>query len=82
MHGPMLDPKLVELVAEVLDMPPGQLGPDDGIARTDGWNSLAQLNIVVAVEEVFDIRLPSSRLPQLTSMAAIQAELVRQGAVS
>ncbi|MCO6437480.1 MAG: acyl carrier protein [Phycisphaerae bacterium] len=74
-----LDARLLELAGEVLEIDPQELGPDDGIGRTAGWTSLAHLNLIVAIEETFDIRLPTSRLPELTTLGKLQGELGRQG---
>ena len=75
-----LEARLVNLAAEVLDVDPVKLGPDDGVGKTPGWTSLAHLNLIVAIEETFDLRLPTSRLPQLTTLGKLQEELLRHAA--
>lgn len=75
-----LDARLLELAAEVLDIDAARLGPEDGVGKTPGWTSLAHLNLIVAIEETFDLRLPTSRLPQLTTLGRLQEELLKQAA--
>ncbi len=64
----MLD-KIISLISEVLGVDTSVLNPESGFGNTSGWDSLAQLNIVSAVEDEFDLTLD---LDDILSMNTIQ----------
>lgn len=52
--------RLKKLIAEALSLNEDDLGPNPARYRTPGWDSLVSVEILVAVEEEFDVRLPDS----------------------
>lgn len=47
--------RLVELVAELLELPAAEIGPDTGPATTGEWVSLRHLKIIAAVEDTYGV---------------------------
>jgi acyl carrier protein len=47
--------RLVQLVADVLEIPAAELTPDTGPATTGEWVSLKHLRIVAAVEDAYGV---------------------------
>lgn len=52
------------------------LGDEDTPATVEGWDSLAQIRLVHALEGRFDVRLPDSALLEEQSVGSLKA-LVR-----
>ncbi len=75
-----IDPLLLEAVAGVLAMPTDALGPRSGSDTLAGWDSLSHLNIVLAVEEAFGVRIATSTIPGLTDLRKLQDALDELGA--
>jgi acyl carrier protein len=76
----MIEQKLVEVIAETLQVDAGRIGEDSGIENPPEWDSLAQLNLILAVEEVFGVRFSTAAVPQLNSVAALRKDLHEKGA--
>jgi len=71
--------KLTELVSELFDIDPSvvsdELTPED----VDQWDSLNHLRLVTAVEQEFEIKLSTSDIESITSLAVLRA-LIEQHA--
>jgi acyl carrier protein len=70
-----LENQLLQTIAEILDVPSSRLELSSGANTMAKWDSLAQLNIVLGVEEAFGVRFAPERLLELTSIEAILMEL-------
>jgi acyl carrier protein len=72
-----LNDKLVEIVAELLDLEPAlvkeELTPED----VELWDSLNHLRLMTAVEEEFKIKLSMQEIESIRSLGALDA-LVEQ----
>jgi MbtH protein len=71
---------LVRLIAEVLEVDPGELGDDAGPGRAAGWTSLKHIQLVTSLEHTFGIKLSATEIRGLTSVAAIRETLRAKGA--
>lgn len=70
-----LEDQLLQTIADILDIPSSRLELSSGANTMDEWDSLAHLNIVLGVEEAFDVRFAPERISELTSIEAILMEL-------
>jgi acyl carrier protein len=70
---------LEELIAAVLDVDATLVGPTTGREDVEGWDSLAQLGIVSAVEETYSVQFSSNEMKELASLPAIRAALTSKG---
>jgi acyl carrier protein len=72
-----LNDKLVEIVAELLDLEPAlvkeELTPED----VEFWDSLNHLRLMTAVEEEFKIKLSMQEIESIRTLGALDA-LVEQ----
>lgn len=62
-----------ELIADTFGVPLESLTAGTVRDDVDGWDSVGQLNLMLAVEDAFDVRLAVEDMQRLTSVAAIVA---------
>lgn len=67
--------KVIALVAAELDVPPGKINAASSIDTIPEWDSMAHLNICLAIQDRFGIKLDMDTIGELTSVAAL-AKLV------
>jgi acyl carrier protein len=67
--------KIIALVATELDVPPGRINAKSSIDTIPEWDSMAHLNICLAIQDRFGIKLDLEAIGELTSVAAL-AKLV------
>ena len=51
-----MEDKLKKLLAVMLGVDEGQIDENASVETINGWDSLKQMNIIVAIEEEFDIQ--------------------------
>ena len=71
--------QLESIVALVLDVAPESLDDASGRATVDGWDSLAHLNVIAAIEETFDMLFSSAEMRELTTIGRLRAALAARG---
>jgi acyl carrier protein len=59
------------LVTDALGIGEGELDPDRQLTDLEGWDSLRQLNVMMAVEETFGVTMEPEDLQRMTSLADI-----------
>lgn len=70
--------RVVGVLAGVLELPADALPPDASAETVPGWDSLRQIELVLALEAEFDVRVPSDAVGALTSLEAIESFLAAQ----
>jgi len=65
----------VELLAEALHAEPEDVPADAALANTEGWDSLAHMRLIVALEERLGRVLDSEEVVRLTTLADVAALL-------
>ena len=73
-----LDARLVAVVAAVLDLDPASVGEHTSTDTVEAWDSLAHMNLILAVEEEFAIVLPDEDAADLTSFALLALVVAEQ----
>jgi acyl carrier protein len=68
--------KIIALVAAELNVPPGKINATSSIDTIPEWDSMAHLNICLAIQDSFGIKLDMEAIGELTSVAAL-AKLVK-----
>jgi acyl carrier protein len=63
--------RVIELITEVLDVPEGTVTETSGRDSVAGWDSSAELNLGLALEEAFEIQLQPEELMGLQSVEQI-----------
>jgi acyl carrier protein len=71
--------ELLDLIATVLMVPRANLDETSGSRNVAGWDSTAQLNLGLALEENYKIELTPDELISLHSVAEIRAILADHG---
>ena len=75
----MLDQVLLKKVmASVLEVDAGSLGVDYSMDNVPGWDSLRQMNLILALEESFGVSIPDEDAANATSYQLIALVLGEQ----
>jgi acyl carrier protein len=67
------------LVADVLQMPAAAITADVAMKDLDAWDSLKHMELVVAVEQNFQIQLTFDEILMMQSVGAIENVLRQRG---
>ena len=70
---------LVEVVAQVLDIDPGQLNARSRPNNTEGWDSLRHIEVMLAIETAFEVRLTMMELTSLRDLGDVGEALRKKG---
>ena len=72
---------LRDILADILEIAPEQVTSDLTIGMVDSWDSFRHLQAILAIEGEYGIQFDMQRIPELTSVYLLQAELEKKGAV-
>ena len=72
--------QVVQLIADVLNIPADQVTPDRSPQNVEGWDSVQHLNLVLALEQSLGIQLAPEEIEQMQSVSGI-LNIVRQKSV-
>lgn len=68
--------RIKEIIAGVIKVEGSQLGPEAALGITDGWDSLAQLEIITRLEQESGIRLSAEDSIYAESLADLASLFV------
>jgi acyl carrier protein len=71
--------QLKDVIAHTLKVPPASIGPDTGADNLPAWDSLGHVNLMMSIEQTFDLQLDVDDFPRLNSVPAILAHLKARG---
>jgi acyl carrier protein len=71
--------KLRSVIADVFGVSPDEITAGAGVNRLEGWDSFGHLQAILALESEFGVQFDPQRIPELTTVAKIQAELEGKG---
>jgi acyl carrier protein len=74
-----LERRLKTTVAAVLDLDPAALGDDASPETIPNWDSIKQMDIILAVEDEFNVRFKDEVFTEISSYALIREELASMG---
>jgi acyl carrier protein len=60
-----------EIVADITNRPLADINENSGAATTDGWDSVAQINIIASIEMEFGLTFSADELQSLNSIQKI-----------
>jgi acyl carrier protein len=66
-----MENRLKQILARLLGIPEGSITAASSPASIPKWDSLAHMNLVVSIEEEFQIQLSDDEIPRMTSVGAI-----------
>lgn len=68
----MSEKKLKSVMSAILRVPVTQINEDTSKDTIQGWDSLNHMNLILALEEEFEITIPDEDVANLTSYALIK----------
>ena len=63
--------QVIAVVADTLNVSPSTLSQQSTAENTNGWDSLAHVNLMIALEQTFDISLDVEDFAKLNSIQSI-----------
>jgi acyl carrier protein len=67
----MIEDKVKQLLAMVLDVPETELSNNSSMESVESWDSLSQMNFVICLEEEFEIVIPDSEITNMVSLQLV-----------
>ena len=80
MSSQQVPSSLRDILADIFEISPDEVTPELSIGTIDSWDSFRHLQAVLAVEGEYGVQFDPQRIPELTSVAMLQAELEKKGA--
>ena len=74
-----MDQKLTDLMSEVLQIPVSTITDDLSMKDLDVWDSLKHMEVIVSLEEKFDIQLTFDEIVTMQSVREIRRVLGEKG---
>jgi acyl carrier protein len=81
MSSPQVPSSLRDLLADIFEIEPEEVTPELGVGTIDSWDSFRHLQAILAVEGEYGVQFDPQRIAELTTVAKLQAELDKMGAV-
>jgi len=63
--------RLIEVAADVFGVPAGALTADSSSDSVEAWDSISHLNLMLAVEQAFGVRIEPEQMVELTSISRV-----------
>ena len=70
--------KLKEVVGAILEIAPEGIGPNTSNDTVEGWDSLTQMRLVIALEEAFDVTISDEKSVTMTSYEIVKRVIENQ----
>jgi acyl carrier protein len=71
---------LRNILADVFEISPEEVIPELSPETVSNWDSFRHLQAILALEGEYGVQFDPQRIPELTSVSLLQAELERKGA--
>jgi acyl carrier protein len=81
MSSPQVPSSLRDLLADIFEIAPEEVTPELGVGTIDSWDSFRHLQAILAVEGEYGVQFDPQRIAELTTVAKLQAELDKKGAI-
>ncbi|MFC7594736.1 FtsK/SpoIIIE domain-containing protein [Terrabacter sp. GCM10028922] len=77
--SPLMTDRLLETFSKGLKVPASQLSDETSPSNTPAWDSLAAMEMVVLIEDTFDVRLKTSEIMRMRSIGLARTVLRGKG---
>ena len=77
-----MDAKVENLLSEVLQMPASDITDELTMKDVDAWDSLKHMELIVALEQGFEVQLSFDEIVAMQSVSAIKRVLRERGVTS
>jgi acyl carrier protein len=71
--------RVAKVFSEVLGVSPAQITDETSPDNTPQWDSMTAMNLVVAIEDEFDIRLSTAEIVSMRNVAIVRKVLTTKG---
>ncbi|MFA6051854.1 MAG: acyl carrier protein [Methylobacter sp.] len=71
----MINQNIKKVMGEVFGIDQASIGEDASPGNIEQWDSLRHMNLVVALEEEFEVRLPDESISEMVSFKLIEFHL-------
>ena len=72
-------PSLREVIADTLEIAPEEVVPELNGETVEAWDSFRHLQLILALENEYGVQFDPGQIPDLTTVAKIQAALIQKG---
>ncbi len=79
MSSPEVPSSLRNILADILEIPDAEITPQLGVGTVDSWDSFTHLQLILAIEGEYGVQFDPQRIPELTTVARLEDELVKKG---
>jgi acyl carrier protein len=79
MSNEQVPTSLRELLADIFEISEDQVTPELSTETVDSWDSFRHLQAILAIEGEYGVQFDPQRIPELSSVARLQSELVKMG---
>ncbi len=73
--------RILEVISAEFEVPVGELADQTGPDDVEGWDSLALINLALALDMEFSVELPPEEVTEMVSVGQIKALLAEHGVV-
>ncbi|BAZ25056.1 hypothetical protein NIES4073_59600 [Kalymmatonema gypsitolerans NIES-4073] len=77
----MLQYKLIQIIAEALEIAPEAITPEASSDTIEAWDSLKHLEVVLNVERSYNVKFKTSEIAELVSVARLEDALRQHNAL-
>lgn len=63
--------RVMKTASKILEIPEERTTPDLSINSVENWNSLGHLNLILVIEEEFNVEFWTKEIPELNSIKII-----------
>ena len=70
---------LREIFADTLEIAPEQVTPELNGESVEAWDSFRHLQLILSLEGEYGVQFDPGQIPELTTVARVQAALVQKG---
>lgn len=71
---------LRDLIADTLEIAPEEVTPELSTESVGSWDSFRHLQLILGIEGEYGVQFDPQQIPELTSVAKVQAALAQKGA--
>ena len=71
--------RLIVLLTKILEVNPGQINKESSVDNVEAWDSLRHMNLVIAVEQEFDVSISEEDAMEMNSVELIAITLKEYG---
>jgi acyl carrier protein len=71
---------LRDIIADTLEISPDEVTPELSGETVESWDSFRHLQLMLSIEGEYGVQFDPQQIPELTTVARVQAALEKKGA--